>query len=59
MYIVVREPRAGLDALYIVLDPEMEPPKSPLPEGVQAVEPHFKLSETWGKIKQEVMEKLR
>ena len=59
LYIVVREPRAGLDALYIVPDPEMEPPKKPLPEGFQAVEPHFKLSATWGKIKQEVMQQLR
>lgn len=55
LYIVAREGNTGLDALYLVPDPAMEPPEEPLPEGVQRLavaEPSSKLAETWGAIKQ-------
>ena len=57
LYIIAREADTGLDALYLVPDPDMEPPDAPVDPGIQAVEPSSKLAESWGRIKKEAMVK--
>jgi hypothetical protein len=46
LYVVAREGLTGLDALYVVSDPAMQPPDRPI-----VVEPISKLAESWGRVK--------
>ena len=59
LYIVYREAFTGLDALYIVPDPNMMPPDAPpgglVPEPKQAVDPNSKLAAMWGEIKRKAI----